>query len=83
MARPLWRQERRIMKNNKYYIVMCDMLIPVQAPDGGIWSDHEEAEYSGVIHTSWKDAADEMKQAIIKTKNDYSIGSFWIKEMEN
>ena len=71
------------MKNNKYYIVMCDTVIPVQAPDGGIWSDHEAAEYSGMIHTTRKDAEDEMKQAIKENKNNYSVGSFWIKEMEN
>jgi len=69
--------------NNKYYIVMCDMVFPVKEPDGGIWADHEDAEYSGVIHTAWKDAADEMKKAIIETKDDFSVGSFWIKEMEN
>lgn len=69
--------------NNKYYIVMCDTVIPVQAPDGGIWSDHEEAEYSGVIHTKRKDAEDEMKRAIAETKDNFTVGSFWIKEMEN
>lgn len=76
-------QGRRKMKNNKYYIVMCDMVFPVKAPDGGIWSDHEDAEYSGVIHDRRKDAEDEMKHAIIETKDDFSVGSFWIKEMEN
>ena len=68
--------------NNKYYIVMCDTVIPVQAPDGGIWADHEAAEYSGVIHTTLKDAAIEMKKAIAENKNNFSLGSFWIKEME-